>query len=37
MTDFLVKHFIKNHEQTDDIRVRTEYGTLTSIDRKSVV
>lgn len=31
MTDFLVKHFIKNHEQTDDIRVRTEYGTLTSM------
>lgn len=31
MTDFLVKHFIREHEQVDQDRVRTEYGTLASM------
>lgn len=31
MTDFLVRRFIKNHGQTDDVQVRTEYGTLASM------
>lgn len=30
MTDFLVKHFVKNHEQVEKDEVRTEYGTLAS-------
>ena len=30
MTDFLVKHFVKNHEQVEEDEVRTEYGTLAS-------
>ncbi|MCQ2417477.1 MAG: cation diffusion facilitator family transporter [Oscillospiraceae bacterium] len=31
MTDLLVKLFVKNYQQTDDIRVRERYGTLSSI------
>ncbi|MCC8024410.1 MAG: cation diffusion facilitator family transporter [Clostridium sp.] len=31
MTDFLVKQFIKNFERTDDVQVRTAYGTLSSL------
>lgn len=31
MTDFLVKRFVKNHEQVGDVKVRTEYGTLASM------
>lgn len=30
MTDFLVRHFVKNHEQTEDLSVRTAYGVLAS-------
>ena len=31
MTGFLVKHFVKNHEQIDQVSVRTSYGVMTSI------
>lgn len=31
MTDFLVKHFVKNYGQTEDLSVRTAYGVLSSI------
>ena len=31
MTDFLVKHFVKNYDQVDEIQVRTQYGTLASM------
>ncbi len=31
MTDFLVKLFVKNYEQTDQVSVRTSYGVLASI------
>ena len=31
MTDFLVKHFVKNYEQTDQVSVRTAYGVMASI------
>lgn len=31
MTNFLVKSFIKNSENTSDIRVRASYGTLGSV------
>ncbi len=31
MTDFLVKKFVKNYEQTEDVSVRTAYGVLASI------
>ena len=31
MTDFLVKHFIKEHEHTEKVSVRTAYGVLASI------
>lgn len=31
MTDFLVHKFVKNYEQTEDVRVRTSYGVLSSI------
>lgn len=31
MTDFLVKHFVKNHEKVEEIQVRTAYGTLASM------
>lgn len=31
MTDLLVKWFVKNHEQTGDMKVRTQYGSLASV------
>ena len=31
MTDFLVKHFVKDYEKTDNADVRTSYGILSSI------
>ncbi len=31
MTKFLVRTFIKNHENVNDIRVREKYGTLSSV------
>ena len=31
MTDFLVRHFIKDHERTGDTAVRTAYGNLAGI------
>lgn len=31
MTDFLVRHFIKDYEQTEKVSVRTAYGVLASI------
>lgn len=31
MSDFLVKHFVRDYEKTDDIKVRGRYGTLSSI------
>lgn len=31
MTEFLVKHFVKNHEQIDQVSVRTSYGVMASI------
>ena len=31
MTDFLVKLFVKNYEDTDNITVRTSYGVLASV------
>lgn len=31
MTEFLVKRFVKNHEQIEDVSVRTSYGVMTSI------
>lgn len=31
MTDFIVKHFIKNYENTHDSEVRTAYGKLSGI------
>ena len=31
MTDFLVKHFIKEYEHTEKVSVRTAYGVLASI------
>ena len=31
MTEFLVRKFVKNHEQTEDIKVRTAYGMLSSV------
>ncbi len=31
MTEFLVRTFIKDHEQTDDPSVRTAYGILSSV------
>lgn len=30
MTQFLVRHFVKNHEETDQVSVRTAYGVLAS-------
>ncbi|MSR94181.1 cation transporter [Clostridiaceae bacterium 68-1-5] len=30
MTEFLVRHLIKDYEQTDQVSVRTAYGVLTS-------
>ena len=31
MTDFLVKRFVKDYEETDKIQVRTAYGMLSSV------
>ena len=31
MTDFLVRKFVKNYEQTEDVKVLTSYGVLSSI------
>lgn len=31
MTDFLVRYFVKNYEQTDSLPVRTAYGVLSGI------
>lgn len=31
MTDFLVKHFIKNYEAVEKVSVRTSYGVLASV------
>ena len=31
MTEFLVKRFVKNYEQIDQVSVRTSYGVMTSI------
>ena len=31
MNDFLVRKFVKNYEQTEDVKVRTSYGVLSSI------
>lgn len=31
MTNFLVKKFVKNNENIEDIKVRSDYGTLTGI------
>ena len=31
MTDFLVRKFVKNYKQTEDVQVRTSYGVLSSI------
>ena len=30
MTEFLVKHFVKNYEKVSDVEVRTAYGILAS-------
>lgn len=31
MTEFLVKHFVKNHEAVEKVSVRTAYGVLASV------
>lgn len=31
MTEFLVRHFIKNYEEVEKVSVRTAYGTLASM------
>lgn len=31
MTEFLVRKFVKNYEQTEDVQVRTSYGVLSSM------
>lgn len=31
MTEFLVKHFVKNHEEIEELSVRTAYGVLSSV------
>ena len=28
MTEFLIRHFVKDYEQTEKVSVRTQYGTL---------
>ena len=30
MTEFLVKRFVKNYQDTEDLQVRTAYGVLSS-------
>ena len=29
MTEFLVKHFVKDYEQIDQVSVRTSYGVMS--------
>ena len=31
MTEFLVRHFIKDHESVEKVSVRTAYGVLASM------
>ena len=31
MTEFLIRHFVKDYEQTEELEVRTRYGTLASL------
>ncbi|HIY00207.1 cation transporter [Faecalicatena contorta] len=31
MTEFLIRHFVKDYEQTEKVSVRTQYGTLASV------
>ena len=31
MTEFLIRHFVKDYEQTEKVSVRTRYGTLASV------
>ena len=31
MTEFLVRHFVKNHEDVEKVSVRTAYGVLSSV------
>ena len=31
MTEFLVRHFVKDHEETEKVSVRTAYGVLASM------
>ena len=31
MTEFLVRRFVRNYDNVEDVRVRTAYGTLTSM------
>ena len=31
MTEFLVRHFVKNYEETEKVSVRTAYGVLASV------
>ena len=31
MTEFLVKHFVKDYEKTEKVSVRTGYGILASM------
>ena len=31
MTEFLIRHFVKDYEHTEEVSVRTQYGTLASV------
>lgn len=31
MTEFLVRHFIKDYHKTEELNVRTQYGTLAGV------
>ena len=31
MTEFLIRHFVKDYEHTEEVSVRTRYGTLASV------
>ena len=31
MTNFLVKHFVHNYQDTEDLEVRTAYGILAGV------
>ena len=31
MTEFLVRHWVKNYQNTEDAQVRTAYGVLSSV------